>query len=169
MSQSEPELELVLVWAMSENGVIGVDGGLPWSLPDDLARFKRLTVGHPVVMGRRTWDSLWIKPLPKRLNVVVTRNGDFRAEGAEVVSSVAEALARCESGPVFCIGGADMFDQLMADADRMEVTVVHTEMDGDVYMPYIDWESWALVYEELHPADDRHEFAFTFRTFERVT
>lgn len=168
MRSSESTVEISLVWAMSENGVIGANGGLPWSLPDDLAHFKRLTVGHPVIMGRRTWDSLWIKPLPNRLNVVVTRNRSFDADGADIASSIDEAMSLCDAGPVFCIGGADLFDQMLTNADRLEVTVVHTEIDGDVYMPYIDWESWALTNEDLHPADDRHEFAFTFRSYERV-
>lgn len=168
MTEPESDPPISLVWAMSENGVIGANGGLPWSLPDDLAHFKRLTHGHPVLMGRRTWDSLWLKPLPGRLNVVVTRNPLFRADGATVVSSVEQAVSLSSGDRMFCIGGADLFDQMLSDADRLEVTVVHTEIDGDVSMPYIDWDAWALTEEQLHPADDRHEYAFTFRTYERV-
>lgn len=119
-------------------------------------------------MGRRTWDSLWLKPLPGRLNVVVTRNPLFRAPGATVVASVDQAVSLSAGERIFCIGGADLFDQMLPDADRLEVTVVHTEIDGDVYMPFVDWEAWVLTEEELHPADDRHDYAFTFRTYERV-
>ncbi len=168
MTESDEIRQLTLIWAMSEDGVIGADGGLPWSLPDDLAHFKRLTQGHPVIMGRRTWDSLWIKPLPNRLNIVVTRNREFVADGAEVVGSVQASLDMTAGARAFCIGGGVMFDNTLAVADRLEVTVVHIEIEGDTHMPYIDWDHWVLVHEELHPADDRHEYAFTFRTYDRV-
>jgi len=159
---------LSLVWAMSENGVIGSGGTLPWSLPDDLAHFKRLTHGHPVLMGRRTWDSLWLRPLPGRLNIVLTRNPTFSADGAQVVTSLDQAFELGTTYRMFCIGGAILFDEVMHRADRLEVTLVHAEVDGDVYMPSVDWSDWALTEETLHPADDRHAYAFSFRSYERI-
>ena len=159
---------LSLVWAMSENGVIGSNGALPWSLPDDLKHFKALTHGHPVIMGRRTWDSLWLKPLPGRLNIVVTRNPDYTADGASVVTSVDDAMALVGDEPGFCIGGGELFALMLPMADRLELTVVHDNIEGDTYMPAIDWDHWVLVHEDLHPADGRHEYAFTFRSYDRV-
>lgn len=168
MKQSGQGSGLSLVWAMAENGVIGSGGTLPWSLPDDLAHFKRLTHGHAVLMGRRTWDSLWLQPLPGRLNIVLTRNPAFSADGAQVVTSLDQAFELGAADRMFCIGGAILFDEVMHRADRLEVTMVHAEVDGDVYMPSIDWSDWALTEETLHPADDRHDYAFSFRSYERV-
>ena len=159
---------LGLIWAMAENGVIGRDSGLPWSLPDDLARFKALTEGHTVVMGRRTWDSLWVRPLPNRANIVVSRQYDLEAPGATVVRSLGAALAEAPTEQVFCIGGAGLFVKALPFATRLDVTLVHAQIEGDVYMPAIDWTQWMLIAEEFHPADDDHLFAFSFRTFERV-
>lgn len=160
-------MNLTLIWAMADNGVIGRSGDLPWSLPDDLAHFKKLTLGGTVIMGRRTWDSLWRQPLPGRDNIVVTRNGDFIATGATVVGGLDEALIRAESN-AFCIGGAQLYAAALPFATHLEVTAVHDDADGDVYMPPVDWGEWILVAEEFHPADDKHASAFTFRSYERV-
>lgn len=160
--------QLGLVWAMAENGVIGRDGGLPWDLPDDLARFKAITEGHTVVMGRRTWESLWIKPLPNRTNIVVSRQHDFAAEGAIVARSLGAALAAAPTQEIYCIGGAGLFVKALPFATRLELTLIHADIEGDVYMPAIDWSQWMLTAESVHPADDRHAYPFSFRTFERL-
>jgi len=159
---------LTLVWAMADNGVIGRSGELPWSLPDDLAHFKKLTHGGTVIMGRKTWDSLWRKPLPGRVNIVVTRNGDFVADGASIVGGLDEALVVAGS-EAFCIGGAQLYAAALPVATHLELTAVHDDADGNVFMPPIDWDEWILMAEEFHPADDRHASAFTFRSYERVS
>ena len=156
-----------LIWAQSENGVIGVDGDLPWSLPDDLAHFKRVTLGSTVVMGRRTWDSLFRKPLPGRPNVVVTRNPAFQAEGAAIVGSLPEAFDRADTERVFCIGGAQLFEQSLPFAAVLERTLVHATLEGDTHMPAVDWAQWQAESEQYHPADDSHAHAFTFSRYVR--
>ena len=154
-----------LIWAQSENGVIGSAGGLPWSLPDDLAHFKRVTIGSTIMMGRRTWDSLPRKPLPGRPNVVVTRNPLFRAAGAVIAGSLRHALSHVETPNVFCIGGAELFRHALPIAAVLEVTLVHENLDGDVHMPEIDWTKWSMVSQDHHPADDRHDHSFTFKRY----
>ena len=156
-----------LIWAQSRNGVIGVDGRLPWRLPDDLAHFKRVTLGSTIVMGRRTWDSLPGKPLPGRPNVVVTRNPAFRADGATTAGSLAEALHRADTDRAFCIGGAQLFELAVPTASVLEMSLVHVSREGDVSMPFIDWPQWRLESEDFHPADDRHAHSFTHRRFVR--
>lgn len=132
-----------LVWAQSTSGVIGRDGGIPWRVPEDMARFKELTIGHPVVMGRRTWESLPAKfrPLPGRRNIVLTRNPHYRADGADVVTSVEDALA----GPgTWVIGGSEIYHLAMPSATRCEVTEVDIDLrleDEDALAPMLD-ESW---------------------------
>lgn len=134
-----------LIWAQSCSGVIGRDGGIPWRLPEDQARFKQLTLGHTVVMGRMTWESLpaGIRPLPGRRNVVLTRQADYRADGADVVTTLDEAVAGID-GDIWVIGGAQVYLQALPRATRCEVTeidVVLPRDDGDVIAPTLD-ESW---------------------------
>ena len=161
-------MTLTLVWAMAENGVIGRSGDLPWSLPDDLARFKKITHGGTVIMGRKTWESLHIQPLPGRTNLVVSRNSEFEAEGATVVSSVEEAVESALSD-AFCIGGAQVFAASIDLATHIKVTMVHNEIEGDVYVPPIDWDQWLMTSEEFHPADDRHVVPFSFLSYDRAS
>lgn len=158
---------LVLVAAVAENSVIGRDGGLPWHLPADLRHFKRLTMGRPVVMGRRTWEEVG-RPLPGRRNVVLTRRPGFVAEGAEVHDSLEAALEALEEAEeVHVIGGAGLYALALVRADRLELTRVHAEPDGDTRFPDWDRSAWRRVASEHHPADERHPHAFTFETWER--
>jgi dihydrofolate reductase len=122
--------EIVLVLAVAENGVIGKNGAIPWHISDDMKRFKALTMGHTVVMGRKTWDSLPKKPLPGRVNVVVTRQTDWQADGARVASSLGQATSGT-SGTVMIIGGAEIYDRALPMASRIELTEVHRAFDGD--------------------------------------
>jgi len=134
-----------LIVARADNGVIGADGGLPWRLPDDLKRFKHLTLGKPCIMGRRTWESLPKKPLPGRTNIVVTRNPSFVAEGARVVHSFGEAimLAASENPPeIMVIGGADIFAAALPRAARVHLTEVHATPAGDVILPPFEPSVW---------------------------
>jgi len=133
---------LGLIWAQAHGGVIGAEGGMPWHVPEDLAHFKQVTLGAPVVMGRRTWDSLpeRFRPLPGRENIVVTRQAEWSAEGATRASSVEAALAGLEEA--WIIGGAEIFAQAMGDADRLEVTELDLDVDGDTFAPSTDgWQA----------------------------
>jgi len=157
-----------LVLAMSENRVIGRDGGLPWHLPKDLQHFKKLTVDHTVIMGRKTFDEIK-HPLANRRNVVVSRNPDFQPRGATVVPSLDEALALgATEREVFVIGGGEIFRLALPRADRLYLTIVHASVEGDTYFPSFDATAWALEEEERHEADEKHAYPFTFRTYSRI-
>ena len=141
-------MRLALVWAQTPGGVIGRDGTLPWHLPEDLARFRRLTSGHPVVMGRRTWESLpaSMRPLPARRNLVLSRDPAYRADGAEVLASLDAALALlADEDEVWVIGGAALFDESIGRADRLEVTDVELDVPGDTHAPLVDPGRWLPV------------------------
>jgi dihydrofolate reductase len=154
---------------MAENRVIGKDGGLPWHLPDDLRHFKRLTVDHTVIMGRKTFDEIR-HPLANRRNVVISRNPGFRPPGVTVVPSLEEALALgATEREVFVIGGGEIYRAALPNADRIYLTVVHADVEGDTWFPaFEDADGWVLESEDAHPADDRHAHAFTFRTYRRL-
>jgi dihydrofolate reductase len=158
-----------LIVAVSDNGVIGLDGGLPWHLPRDLKHFKATTMGHHLIIGRRTWDEVG-KPLPGRTMVVVTRSLRFEAAGATVVHSLEEALevSKKDEEP-FVGGGAYIYRMALARdlVDRLYVTRVHAEVEGDTFLPEIHFEDWALASEERHPADEKNEYACTFEVYER--
>lgn len=157
-----------LVAAMSENRVIGRDGGLPWHLPKDLQYFKKLTVDHTVIMGRKTFDEVK-RPLDNRRNVVITRNADFKPHGVTVVPTLQEALALGATEPeVFVIGGGEIFRLALPRADRLYLTVVHATVEGDTFFPAFDSAAWALDEEARHEADAKHAYAFTFRRYSRI-
>jgi len=157
-----------LIAAMAENRVIGRDGGLPWRLPDDLKRFKRLTIDHTVIMGRKTFDEVK-QPLANRRNVVISRNPEFRPHGVTVVPSLAEALALgATESEVFVIGGGEIYRMALARADRIYLTVVHAVVEGDTYFPPFDASAWVLEAETHHPADEKHAYSFTFRDYSRL-
>ena len=162
-----------LIVAVSENKVIGKDSDLVWHLPTDMKFFKDTTKGHFVIMGRRNYESIPHKyrPLPNRTNVIVTRQDDYKAEGCLVVNSVEEAIERAQkAGDIepFVIGGGQIYKYAIDNnlVDRVYITKVHTEIDGDTYFDDLD-DSWKLVHTDLHPSDEKHPFAFTFQTFER--
>jgi dihydrofolate reductase len=157
-----------LMLAMSENRVIGRDGGLPWHLPKDLQHFKQVTVDHTVIMGRKTFDEIK-HPLANRRNVVISRNPQFQPRGVTVVPTLDEALALgATEREVFVIGGGEIFRLALPRADRLYLTVVHATVEGDTYFPAFDATAWALEDEERHEADEKHAFAFTFRTYSRI-
>ena len=165
-------MEIVLIVAVADNGVIGAGGAIPWRLKTDLQRFKTMTLGRPVVMGRKTFVSLR-RPLPGRTNIVVTRDGDFRAAGAVVTTSLADARAVATGDAlrrfvteIAVIGGAEIYAQWMALAGRLEITEVHARPEGDTYFAAIDatvWEEVARVRNSAGP-DDSADFSFvTYR------
>ena len=157
-----------LVAAMSENRVIGRAGRLPWHLPDDLKRFKKLTVDRTVIMGRKTFDEIK-RPLDNRRNVVITRKHALQPHGVTIVPSLDEALALAATeDEVFVIGGGDIFRLALARADRLYLTVVHAQVEGDTFFPEFDRDGWVLESDDRHEADDKHAYAFSFRMYRRI-
>lgn len=159
-------MKVGLIWAMADNGVIGRDGGLPWKLPNDLKHFKEVTMGNPVIMGRKTFASLG-KPLPGRLNLVLSRSG-LALAGATTLRSLDEALAAAEASGArwaWVIGGAEVYAAALARADCLQVTRVHGKVEGDVVFPSVDWEQWECLLRERHPADAKHAMAYTFESW----
>jgi dihydrofolate reductase len=160
-------MRITLIAAVSENGVIGRGNALPWHLPADLQRFKRLTSGHAVIMGRKTWASIH-RPHPNRRNIVVSGSPGFHPAGATAVPSIPAAIAAARDlAEVFIIGGSRVFEAALPLADRLELTRVHGEVTGDVSFPKLDLSEWKLVAEEHHPADERHAYPFSFLTYNR--
>jgi dihydrofolate reductase len=158
-----------LIAAASENNVIGRGGELPWHLPKDLQYYRLRTLGHPIIMGRKTFESIG-KPLPGRRNIVVTRRRDFSSQGCDVVHSLEEALALVRddpSGEVFVIGGGEIYGAALTHVRRIYLTRVHATIEGDAYFPEVDWSEWREVSRERHEADPEHTYAFTFLVFER--
>jgi dihydrofolate reductase len=156
--------------AAAENNVIGKDNQIPWHLPNDLKFFKNKTWGMPVVMGRNTYESL-DKPLPGRINVVITANHDWKRESVLVAHTIDDAIKKaCDTDckQVFIIGGGEIFKQSMEMAHKIYLTRVHAKIIGDTFYPFFDVSKWVLISEDPHPADDKHAFAYTFQTWERV-
>lgn len=160
--------ELVGIVAVTENGVIGKGGGMPWHLPADLAHFRSLSRGKPNVMGRKVWDSLGGRPLPGRENIVLTRNRAFSAPGAMVAHSPQEALALSGNVPeVAIIGGAEVYALFLPQLTRVELTLIHARLDGDTFMPDLG-DGWIVTQERTRAADDANAFDLTFRTLRRA-
>ena len=154
-----------LIWAMTRNRVIGNAGGLPWDLPDEMAHFKRTTLGHAVVMGRRTYESVG-HPLPERHNIVLSRRGLATADPrVTVVSDLDAALDAVGDGECFVIGGASPYALALPRADRLIGTFIDAEIEGDTYFPEIDLGAWRVVESSHHPIDDRHAHAYDIRVF----
>jgi dihydrofolate reductase len=156
----------VAIVAMADNGVIGRDNGLPWHLPDDLKRFKALTMGHTLLMGRKTFDSIG-RALPGRRNLVLTRNRTWRAPRCEAVASVDDALTAAGDSTLFVIGGAEVFSACWPLIGRLELTEVHAAAEGDTRLGAFDRQKWREVSREDHAADARHSFPFSFVTLVR--
>ncbi|KOF55238.1 dihydrofolate reductase [Achromobacter sp. DMS1] len=157
---------LTLIVAYSDNRVIGRDNALPWKLPGDLAHFKRSTLGHPIIMGRKTWDSLG-RPLPGRRNIVISRNAGLRAEGATVVESLDAALAACaQDAEAYVIGGAQIYAQALPRARRVLATEVHAEVEGDAFFPLLPSFQWKETARAPQPPENG--YAYDFVTYERA-
>lgn len=159
--------KVTLVVAATDDGVIGKDGGMPWHLPADLAHFKRVTLGHPIVMGRRTFASIG-RALPGRLNVVVTRDRAFTADGVTVVHALDAALAACGDAPeAMVIGGGELYREALPRATRIHLTRIHAAIDGDTHFPALDPAGWVEVAREERPPDERNAWPLSFVTLER--
>ena len=162
-------MKLSIIAAAAENNVIGKGNDLPWDLPDDLQHFKEITEGSPVIMGLKTFESLG-RPLPNRQNIVLSFEPDVPIEGCDVVGSLEDAIKLAEGGGAkesFIIGGGSVYAQAMPKADRIYLTRVHADVDGDIFFPEVDEEKWEEVSRERHEKDDQHQYAFSFLRFER--
>ncbi len=156
-----------LIVAASTNNIIGVKGGLPWRLSADLKRFKAITMGKPVIMGRLTYESIG-RPLPGRQNIVITRQPDYTADGCDVVGSIDAAIEVAAAAPeIMVIGGGDIYRQFMPHANRIYLTRVQAEIAGDAFFPEVKESEWQLASSEMHGADEKNDYAFTFLTLDR--
>lgn len=163
-------MTLALIYARSENHCIGKDGGLPWRLPDEFKHFKQVTMGRPIIMGRRTYQD-HNSVLPGRTNIVLTSRDDLEvADGVLLRNNFADVLKEFENGDgeLFVIGGAGLFAEAFPLADRVYETVVHAEMDGDTYLPEFDFTGWSRSVLDDHPADERHSHAYTASCYDRA-
>jgi len=158
---------ITIIAAAGINNELGKDNDLVWHLPDDFKRFKKLTTGHHIIMGRKTFES-FPKPLPNRIHLVITRNKDYNPEGAIVVHSMEEALniTKDDEQP-FIIGGGEIYKIGMSFADKIELTKVNSEFEADTFFPEIPTEEWELISEEHHCQDEKHQFDFSYQTFLR--
>lgn len=161
-------MSLSIIVAVSDNGVIGFENTLPWRLSSDLKRFKSITMGNSILMGRKTFESL-PRLLPGRKTVILTRQPNYQFEGAVVVDSLQTAIEACrDETEAFVIGGAEIYDQAIALASKIYLTKVHAEIEGDTFFPTIDWNDWNLLFEEKHAADEKNQYPTTFCVYERI-
>lgn len=157
-----------IVVAVGKNGAIGKDNKLLWHLPDDLKFFKRITTGHPVLMGRNTFEAIG-KPLPNRRNIIITRNKNYTADGTEVLHSIDEALELVkDSEAIMIIGGADIYRQILPRTDRVYLTVVGAEPPADKYFEHLNPAEWKLIEETHHTIDEKHAYSFDMQVWDRV-
>jgi dihydrofolate reductase len=164
-------MRMSIIVAVAENGIIGRGGALPWRLSDDLRRFKQLTMGHTIIMGRRTWESIG-RALPGRRTLVVSRSPDFRTnvDGTDTVTSLDKALEIAEAAnevEAFVIGGAELYRESLDRANRLYLTRVCAAVEGDTSFPDVNWNSWQLVESEEHDACEKNEYAYRFETYDR--
>lgn len=160
-------MRISLIVAMASNRVIGRDQQLPWRLPADLAHFKATTMGKPILMGRKTWESIG-KALPGRLNLVLTRDPGYHADGATVVTSIDAAIEACVgASELMIIGGAGVYREFLLSADRIYLTEVHADVDGDTFFPGVDTGVWREISRERHDADERNAYDYSFCVLER--
>ena len=156
---------ITLIAAAAENNALGKDNDLLWHLPEDFKRFKQITSGHYIIMGRKTFES-FPKPLPNRTHIIITRQKEYLADGCLVVHSLEEALEISpQNEEVFIIGGAQIYKQALPFADKIDLTRVHIELDADAFFPEFNTSKWNLVFSEKHVKDEKHQFDFTFETY----
>lgn len=160
-------VELSIIVAVSENGVIGHDGGMPWRLSSDLKRFKQLTLGHTIVMGRKTWDSIG-RLLPGRTTVILTRQPDFEVPGAIIVGSLQDAIGATDDPEPFVVGGAEIYRLALPFSSKLYLTRVAAEIEGDTFFPEFDTQQWSLISEEAVPQGEKDSHRTLFQTYARV-
>ena len=159
---------ITLIAAAGINNELGKDNDLVWHLPDDFKRFKKLTTGHHIIMGRKTFES-FPKPLPNRTHIIITRNKDYQSEGIIVVHTMKEALKIAENDEQpFIIGGGEIYNLGMEFADKIELTRIQNSFEADTFFPEIPLENWQLISEVFHGIDDKHQFEFSYQTFIKI-
>ncbi len=159
---------ITLIAAIGKNNELGKDNDLIWHLPNDLKRFKKVTAGHHVIMGRKTYESLG-RPLPNRTNIIITRNSNYKADGCVVVHSLKEAIAAAqEDENPYILGGAEIYNQAIAIADYLDITHVDASLDADAFFPEIDENLWVTIAREDHQKDERHQYNYSFVTYKKV-
>jgi dihydrofolate reductase len=160
---------ITVIAAIGKNGELGKNNDLIWHLPNDLKRFKKVTAGHHVIMGRKTYESLG-KPLPNRTNIIITRNPDYKAEGCILTSSLEEAITLAKAGDSnpYILGGAQIYKQAIEIADVLDVTLVDAELHADVFFPNIDTSIWKEVARYDHFIDEKHQYNYSFVTYKKV-
>lgn len=162
---------ITIIAAIGENHELGKDNDLIWHLPADLKRFKKVTTGHSIIMGRNTFESIG-KPLPNRRSIIITRNKNYRQEGCEVVFSLEEAIKLIQDEEkAFIIGGAQIYDQAINNdlVDQLDITQVHSNFDADVFFPKIDTQKWKLISKEDFKADEKNEYDYSFLSYSKTT
>ncbi len=153
---------LSIICGMDENRLIGSNNALPWRLPADMVYFKKTTMSKPILMGRKTYESIG-KPLPGRRNIIISRDSSYQAEGCDIASSIEAAIDLVDDQPeAMLIGGASLYEQTMTVADALYITEIHHQFSGDAWFPAIDAENWKEVWREEHPADERNKFRYAF-------
>ena len=159
---------LIIIAAAAENNALGIDNDLPWHLPDDFKRFKELTTGHKIIMGRKTLES-FPKALPNREHIAVTRKKNYQPKfPCTIVNSLEEAITLTEYDSIsYIIGGGEIYGQAMKYATHIELTRIHASFEADTFFPEIDSKEWEVINEEYHPKDERHQFDFTYLTYEK--
>jgi len=158
-----------LIWAMSENRAIGIENRLPWRLPADMRWFRQHTLGKPILMGRTTYQSFGNKALPDRPNIILSRDPQFSASDAKVFGSLQHALEYCSQyQEVMVIGGAEVYRQCLPLANRLYMTLVHTQVSADAYFPQLDWRQWELLEQQDHQHDDKHAYDYSFFRYQRL-
>lgn len=161
-------MKISLIWAMDNNRLIGNKNRLPWKLPADMKWFRQHTLGKAIVMGRKTYESFGARPLPERTNIVITRDTDYHSDGAVIAHSIDEALQQAgDTDELMIIGGASFYEQMLPLADRLYITEVQGEFEGDAWFPPYDANEWHEIASEIHPADDKNTYACHFMIFER--
>lgn len=155
-----------LIVATDKQGGIGKDNALLWHLPNDLKRFKSITSGHPIIMGRKTYDSIG-RPLPNRLNIIITQNKDLNIEGCVIVHSLKDAIIAAEGKDVFIIGGGSIYEQAMEIADMIYLTLVDVTLEADTHFPKIEDDKWQIVHSESHSKDEKHNYDYQFIDLKR--
>jgi dihydrofolate reductase len=158
---------ITIIAAVAQNNALGKNNDLLWHLPNDFKRFKEITSGHYIIMGRKTFES-FPKPLPNRTHIVITRQKNYAPSGCIVVNNLENALEICpKNEEIFIIGGGEIYKQAITVADKLDITKVHSEFDADVFFPEIDLQIWKLTNEVVCPKDEKHQYDFTFQTFIR--
>ena len=159
---------IIMIAAVAENNALGKNNELVWHLPNDFKRFKSLTTGHHIVMGRKTFES-FPKPLPNRTHVVITRQKNYNPKDCIVVDSIEKALSVCpENETSFIIGGGEIYNLGLPFADKLEITRVHHSFEADAFFPEINSNDWKEIQTEFNPIDDKHQFAYTYQTFVKI-